>query len=136
MLGASETFTLFFVTLGPLKTIGPYAARTRGISEEHAHKVALWAFLIATISVVVGVLLGAFLAGTWHVSPSAMTLAAGIIFFLVALRQLMEQYNPGRVHLEPLPAAPMAAAAQVVFPIVLTPYGIAAAITLLATSQK
>ncbi|HEY1978702.1 MAG TPA: MarC family protein [Xanthobacteraceae bacterium] len=136
MLGTSEIFILLFVTLGPLKTIGPFAARTQGISEQRIHQLALRTFLIATIGVVLGVLLGESIAGKWHVSLAAMTMAAGIILFLVAMRQLMEQYNAGQGPVPgPLAATPMAAAAQLVFPIVLTPYGIAAAITLLISSK-
>jgi multiple antibiotic resistance protein len=64
-----------------------------------------------------------------------MTMTAGVIFFLVALKQLMQQYEPPhQAAPEPLPASPVAAALSLVFPIVLTPYGIAAVIALLAAS--
>jgi multiple antibiotic resistance protein len=136
MLGPAEIFTLFLVTLGPLKALGPFAVRTRGLPDERMHRIALWAFVIATVGVVIGVLLGQFLADKWHISLPAMTLAAGIVFFLVALRQLMEQYDTGGASVpEPLPDSSIAAGAKLVFPIVLTPYGIAAAITLLVASE-
>src|SRR5262245_63023218 len=65
-------------------------------------------------------------------------MAAGVIFFLVALKQLLEQYEPPHAPVAPppLPPSPMAAALRLLFPIVLTPYGIAAAIVLLAHSQN
>ena len=116
--------------------IGPFAARTKGLSEQRLRELALRAFMLATIAVVIGVLLGEFVAGRWRISHSAMTLTSGIILFLVALNQLMQQYKPADdPPKKPLPAAPMAAAAELVFPIVLTPYGIAAAITLLISGQ-
>jgi multiple antibiotic resistance protein len=73
----------------------------------------------------------------WHVSVPALTLTGGIVFFMVALRQLLEQYQPphDQTPAEPLPASPVAAACRLVFPIVLTPYGIAAVIALLASSE-
>jgi multiple antibiotic resistance protein len=131
VLGPFEIFVLFVVTLGPLKIIGPFAARTQGLSDQRLHQLAFRAFIIATSGAVIGVLLGQFLADRWHISLPAMTMTSGIILFLVALNQLMQQYNPAdNPPPKPLAAAPTAAAAELVFPIVLTPYGVAAAITL------
>ena len=54
------------------------------------------------------------------------------------MRQLLEHYEPPREADQPpsLPAAPLPAAARLVFPILLTPYGVAAAIALLAASTS
>jgi multiple antibiotic resistance protein len=138
MLGPAEIFTGFFVTLGPLKTLGPFAQRTRELPAAVARQIAVWAFIIATIGVVVGGLIGRAMLTKWQVSLPALTLASGIVFFVVALKQLLEQYEPPHVHVpvEPLPAAPLAAASRLVFPLVLTPYGIAAVIALLAASDN
>ena len=137
MLGPAEIFTLFFVTLGPLKVLGPFAQRTRGLSDAAVREIAVRAFVIATIAVVLGSLLGRALLPKWHISLAVIELTGGIVFFLVALKQLLEQYEPQHpAQAEPLPASPTAAAAQLVFPIVLTAYGIAAVITLLAASDR
>lgn len=137
MLGPAEIFTLFFVTLGPLKVLGPFAQRTRGLGDATVREIAVRAFVIATIAIVVGGLLGRVLLPKWHISLAAMELTGGIVFFLVALKQLLEQYEPSRTEpAEPLPASPTAAAARLVFPIVLTAYGIAAVIALLAESDR
>jgi small neutral amino acid transporter SnatA (MarC family) len=137
MLGPAEIFTLFFVTLGPLKVLGPFVQRTRGLDDAVVREIAVRAFVIATIAAVVGSLLGRVLLGKWGVSIPAMTLTGGIVFFLVALRQLLEQYEPPQAATaEALPASPIAAASRFVFPTVLTPYGIAAVIALLAASDR
>ena len=52
-----------------------------------------------------------------------MELAGGVIFFLVGLRVVLEQYEPKPMAPAPLPEAPMAAAMRVAFPLVVTPYG-------------
>jgi len=137
MIGPAEIFTLFFVTLGPLKILGPFAQRTHDLDDGAMRRIAVWAFAIATIAIVVGSLVGRALAANWRIEISALTIAAGIIFLLVALKQLLEQYEPphAAVAAPPLPASPMAAAVRLLFPIVLTPYGIAAAIVVLAHSQ-
>src|SRR6266576_4276721 len=136
MIGPAEIFTIFFVTLGPLKILGPFAQRTHGLDDAVVRKVAMWAFIIATIAAVVGSLIGRAILEKWHVSIGAMAIAAGIIFFLVALRQLLEQYEPAHEATSaPLPASPTAAAMRLLFPVVLTPYGIATVIILLAASS-
>jgi len=139
MIGPAEIFTIFFVTLGPLKILGPFAHRTRELDDAAARKVAVWAFAIATVAVVAGSLFGRAIAAKWHVSIGSLLIAAGIIFLLVALKQLLEQYEPphaSETPPPPLPQSPMAAAVRLLFPIVLTPYGIAAAIVLLSASGE
>jgi len=136
MVGPGELFTLFFVMLGPLKLLGPFVKRTHGIDDRTVERIAVWAFVQATGSVVVGGMLGARLLGSWHISIPSMTIAGGIVFFLVALRQLLEQYerHAPDAPAEPLPASPMLAATHLLFPIVLTPYGIAAVIAVMGAS--
>jgi len=138
MIGPAEIFTIFFVTLGPLKILGPFAHRTSELDDATMRKVAVWAFVIATVAVVVGSLLGRAIASKWHISIGSLLIAAGIIFLLVALKQLLEQYEPPHASETPppLPQSPMAAAVRLLFPIVLTPYGIAAAIVLLSASGE
>jgi small neutral amino acid transporter SnatA (MarC family) len=135
MIGLAQIFTFMFVMLGPLKVLGPFVHRTRGIDDQIVRRIALWAFVVASIAAVAGGFVGRALLSNWQVSTAALTLAAGIVFFIVALRQLLEQYEPARAApAEPLPASPVAAACQFVFPTLLTPYGIAAVIALLAAS--
>ena len=137
MIGPGEIFTIFFVTLGPLKVLGPFAHRTHDLDDVTVRKIAFRAFIFATLAIIVGAFAGSKLAANWNVSVAAMTLTAGIVFFLVALRQLLEQYEPPHAAVAaPLPASPTAAALKLIFPIVLTPYGIATVIALLAASTE
>ena len=137
-IGAAEIFTIFFVTLGPLKILGPWMQRTSGLEEGAVRKIAVRAFVVALIAVIAGSALGRFLAANWHISTASLAIAAGIIFFLVALKQLLQAYEPPHAPVAPPPLnpAPLHAALQVLFPIVLTPYGIAAVIVLLASNRE
>ena len=135
LLNPYEIFTLFFVMLGPLKILGPFAQRTRDVPDPG--RIAWYAFILATLGAIAGGFLGTLFLDKWHISFPALTLGGGIIFFLVAIQQLLAQYRPrGSNSNEPLPASPIAAALQLVFPVVLTPYGIAAVILLLARSDS
>jgi len=75
-----------------------------------------------------------FLVQNWQISQAALTLAGGVIFLLVGLSLVLEQYKPAHATPAPLPVALMAAALRVAFPILVTPYGIAAVIALLVNS--
>ena len=138
MIGPAEIFTIFFVTLGPLKIIGPFAQRTHGLDDAIVRQIAVRAFLIATVAAIVGGFVGSALLAKWHVSVGSMLIAAGLIFLLVALRQLLEQYEPPHASGTTAPASPStptAAALKLLFPVVLTPYGIATVIVLLSASS-
>ena len=135
MIGLGQIFTILFVTLGPLKVLAPFAQRTHGVDEATVRQIALWTFAVATFGIVAGSFLGRSMLQNWGVSIPALRLTGGIVFFLVALRQLLEQYEPMQTApSEALPASPVAAATRLVFPMVLTPYGVVAVITLLTTS--
>ena len=138
-LGPGEIFTIFFITIGPLKLLGPFVQRTHGLDDATVRQIAVRAFLMATISAIAGGFLGAALLTNWHVSIGAMVIAGGLVFLLVGLRQLLEQYEPPHApdpNMPALPAAPTAAALKLLFPLVLTPFGIAAVIVLLALSTE
>jgi len=138
VIGPGEIFTIFLVTLGPLKLIGPFAQRTRQFDDAAARAIAVRAFVIATIAAVAGGFIGRALAAKWGVSVPAMAITAGAIFFIVAIRQLLEQYEPAHASgtAPPLPQSPGAAAIRLVFPIVLTPYGMATVIVALSASNE
>lgn len=135
LLAMGAVFTLFFVTLGPLKILGPFAQMTHDLDDAAIRKIAIRAFVLAAIAALAGGFVGQALAQNWHISVPVMLLTGGLIFFLVGLRQVLEQYEPAHGATSPLPAAPMAAAMKVAFPTVVTPYGIAALIALLANSH-
>ena len=135
LIGYGAIFTLFFITLGPLKILGPFAQLTKEADEATMRKIAVRAFVLAVIAVVAGGFAGRVLLENWGISASAMLLAGGIIFALVGLNLVLQQYQPAHPAPPPLPATPMAAAMRITFPTVVTPYGIAALIVVLTNSR-
>ena len=137
MFGPGEIFTLFFVTLGPLKIIGPFAQQTHGLAPATVRGIALRVFVLSLIAVALGGLLGRALVLNWQISMPALLISTGVIFFLVALQVVLEQYEPPREAVaSSLPSDLKAAALKITFPTVVTPYGIAALIALLAATDQ
>jgi multiple antibiotic resistance protein len=120
---------LFFLTLGPLKAILPFARATRGAEPAFRRAVAWRAVAIAT-AVVLGVtLLGPFVLPNWHVSPPAIAITCGIILFYQALRIIMQTPGaiPGSADRQPSPSpSPAIAVFPVAIPAIVTAPGIAA----------
>ena len=136
MIGLSEIFTLFFITLGPLKVVGPFDQQTASLEPVALRGIAVRVFVLSLALVAIGGYLGVALAIKWKVSEQALFVATAVIFFLVALTLVMEQYAPPQVAQTPLPVKPLIAALKLTFPTVVTPYGIAALIALLAAMQN
>jgi multiple antibiotic resistance protein len=86
----ADAFIIFFLTLGPLKAIGPFAKATRGADPALARNLAWRATLIATVIVLAVALLGAVVLKNWRVSVPAIMIAGGLILFLQALQMIME----------------------------------------------
>jgi multiple antibiotic resistance protein len=133
MLGLGGIFTIFFITLGPLKLLGPFAQQTRTLEMSALRAIAVRVFVFGVVAVIVGGYVGTALAAKWNISVPAILIATGIIFFLVALRLVMEPYAPVHAEPEPLPAQPLLAALKLTFPLAVTPYGIAALIAVFAS---
>ena len=92
----SDALIIFFLTLGPLKAIAPFAQLTRGCDPTFRRAVAWRATTIATIVVFAVALLGALVLENWHVSIAAIVITGSIILFCQAFQQIMQ----------PLEAAP------------------------------
>jgi multiple antibiotic resistance protein len=143
LIDLGQVFTYFFVMLGPLKALGPFVKMTRGVDEAAARKVALRAFLIATVGGLGAAVVGQNLLKKWSISLAALMLAAGLVLLLVALRQVLAQYaddasddvpDSGNAPTAPATLPPGLAFAPLAFPTLITPYGAAALIVLLAAS--
>jgi multiple antibiotic resistance protein len=86
----SDTFILFFLTLGPLKAIAPFAQLTHGTDPTFRRAVAWRATAIATVIVIIVALLGALILENWHVSIPAIVITGSIILFCQAFQLIMQ----------------------------------------------
>ena len=84
LVSYGQLFTLLFVTLGPLKIVGPFAHLTREADETRMRQIAVRSFLIAMGAAVVGGFAGRALITGWSIPVSALLLSGGMIFMLSA----------------------------------------------------
>jgi len=133
-----KVFTFLFLTIGPLKVIGPFAAMTRGRDAAFKRRLAFQGTVIALFAALAAATIGANTLHKWGVSAGALLLTAGIVLFLVALMPVLEQYAPQHER-RPDPsdggdggdagtaASPPSALtfSPLAFPTIITPYGIA-----------
>ena len=89
-----KVFTFLFVMIGPLKVIGPFAKMTAGWDRGLKRRLAFQAIVIAAIGAFAAATIGSRLLQKWGISLGALLLTTGIVLFLVAIRVVMEQYEP------------------------------------------
>jgi multiple antibiotic resistance protein len=142
LLTLAQVFTLLFVVMGPpLKTPLAYHVRMQAFDAATRRSLALKTAMLATVAALIGGFLGLALQHSWQISVPAMLLAGGLIFLLVSLRTVLEQYTPSPVP-HPVPEAmaptqPRAPSAfELAVPMIVTPYGLAGLIILLASSHS
>jgi len=129
-LSYGDIFILFFLTLGPLKAILPFARVTRGTAPAFQRTVAWRGTAIATVIVLGVALLGPLVLTNWHVSPPAISITGSIILFTQAFGIIMRTPPgaPGSAGREDSPSQPSLAIAvfPLAIPAIVTAPGIAA----------
>lgn len=124
-----QIFTFFFVMLGPIKIIGPFAKMTQGADLWLAHRMAGRAIVFSTLALLFAAAVGESLLSRYHVPLPVLALAAGIVLFLVALLAILQQFTaPAASAKETPPATLSMAVTPLALPTIVTPYGIAALI--------
>jgi multiple antibiotic resistance protein len=86
----SDALIIFFLTLGPLKAIAPFAQLTQGTDPAFRRAVAWRATTIATVIVFAVALLGTLVLENWHVSIAAIVITASVILFCQAFQLIMQ----------------------------------------------
>lgn len=118
-------FTIFFLTLGPVKIIPAFAKLTQSMPLKFKREVALKGILIATAMCLYVALLGEGILRNYEISLEALEIAGGLILLisaLIAIFPILQPPNPSRSQ----PTALQLAIAPVASPIVVPPVGVAA----------
>jgi multiple antibiotic resistance protein len=135
-LSYGDIFILFFLTLGPLKAILPFARATHGTDLAFQRKIAWQSTAIATLIALVVALLAPLVLGNWHVLPPAVSITAGVILFAQALRIVMQAPPaPAAPQTSPSPPSPAIAVFPLAMPAILTAPGIAAIAVIISLNK-
>ena len=136
----AQIFTFLFLMLGPFKIIGPFSKITKAADPALARQIAVRAIVFSSLALLVAALLGESFLNKYGIPLPILSLAAGIILFLVALHGILQQFAapaPQGVAADAEIPVPTLATAltPLAFPTIVTPYGIATLIVFLAFSQ-
>jgi multiple antibiotic resistance protein len=131
-----EILTILFVVFNPLKVLGPFVALTRETQPPFRRQLARRATFFAAIGVVVAGIVGQRIWANWGIRDAILLLAGGIVWFLVALFMVLQPSIPAFQRDYPVDQPSLALAFKpLAFPTIVTPYGIATLIVLMATMQ-
>jgi multiple antibiotic resistance protein len=138
-IALGQYLPILILMLGPIKIIGPFFKATNGASAAQTRQIAMWATLFAAIGLLIAGFLGESILGSYGIPLPILVLSGGIILFLVALRNVLDQFETheppsGEAQAPPGPVMKVALM-PLAFPAIVTPYGIAALIVLLAFSD-
>lgn len=130
-----QIFTFLFLMLGPFKIVVPFVKITKNATPVFTRKIALLATLYSTIALLIAGLLGERIIGNYGIPVPILALSGGIILFLVALLNIIKQFEPhsADIQFEVTPTLNMAMN-PLAFPSIVTPYGIAAVIVFMSVA--
>jgi multiple antibiotic resistance protein len=130
-----QIFFFFFLMLGPFKIIAPFVKITKNATPAFARQIAIRATIYSGGALLLAGLLGEKIIGNFGIPLPILSLSGGIILFLVALLNVIKQFDshPENKDFEVSPTLDMAMN-PLAFPAIVTPYGIAALIVFLALS--
>jgi small neutral amino acid transporter SnatA (MarC family) len=124
-----EMFTFLFLMLGPIKILGPFVQMTRGNNnEDFAKRLAIRAFVYSCLAIAFAAFIGERSMRKYHISVPVLSMAAGIILFLVALQTVMHQFDSSGAARHEYEPSMRLALSPLAFPTIVTPYGVAAVI--------
>ena len=83
-------FAIFFLTLGPLKTIPVFHALTYGSSRSYRLHLAIRSFVMSFALVLFIAFSASENLSKWHVGIDAVMIAGGLILFTTALRSITD----------------------------------------------
>jgi multiple antibiotic resistance protein len=106
MTDTAYVFTIFFLTLGPLKIIPPAAAATAGLGWREVVAIAIKSSVLATLIALAIFYGGNHVVSAWRVSVEAIAIAGGALLFVTALRMIT---NFSLAEMPQVPAASQAA---------------------------
>jgi multiple antibiotic resistance protein len=124
MITPAFVFTIFMVTLGPIKTIPAFFALTRDRAPDAARTLAVKGVAVATAVALAIALVMTEVAASWRISPDDLRIAGGILLFAAA-REMIGQFGRTTPP-QPVVSPENPAVTPLAIPIIVTPWGVTA----------
>jgi multiple antibiotic resistance protein len=124
MITPAFVFTIFMLTLGPIKTIPAFFALTRDQAPEAARTLAVKGAAVATAVALAVALVMTEVAASWRISPDDLRIAGGILLFAAA-REMIGQFGRTTPP-QPVVSPENPAITPLAIPIIVTPWGVTA----------
>ncbi len=134
MIEITQIFAFLFLMLGPFKIIGPFAKMTQGADPKLIRQLATRAIFFSILAVLLASFLGEMILTKYGIPVPILAFAGGLILFLVALQNVIQQFAPPEPKHEPVVTTLQMALNPLAFPTIVTPYGIAAVMVFMAIS--
>lgn len=84
-MGSGEIFTVLFVTLGPMNVIKLFAWLSKDADPAFQRQLAVRAFLIATVALVLSAFVGTLLVGKSAISIGAIAIGGAALLFPIVV---------------------------------------------------
>jgi multiple antibiotic resistance protein len=129
-------FLMLFLMIGPIKIILPFAAIANQLEPAALRRVTTKAIAFAAVMLTFAAFFGGTMMENFKVSLPVLALTGGIVLTMAALRMVFQQpsglMNPeaGKTGL------PAIKPAQIAYPMIVTPHGIAAVILFSSLSKS
>ena len=81
LIGPKTVFIILFITLGPVKLIGPFASLASSTDRRQKRNSALQVFALSTALVSATALVGRPIAWQWGISREAVMITTGIVYY-------------------------------------------------------
>jgi multiple antibiotic resistance protein len=135
-LSPRKIFAMLFLMLGPLKVLGPFLDLTRGRERPVQIKMATVAIVYSAAALLLAGALGKQILDNFGISVPVVAMTGGMILVLMALQTVLAQ-STGPQPKPPPPDLPVRRIAinPLAFPVIVTPYGIAAVIVFTTLAQ-
>ena len=128
LLARREIFALLFLMLGPVKILVPFVTMTKGADAVFRRTMATRAILFSAAGLAMAGVVGQTFLANFRIPIPVLILTAGLVLFLVALQTVLEQVHGRAAPKPPNEVKPELglAISPLAFPVIVTPYGVAA----------
>lgn len=135
-LSPRNIFAMLFLMLGPLKVLGPFLEITRGRERPVQIEMATVAIFYSASALLLAGALGKQILDNFGISVPIVAMTGGLILVLMALQTVLTQ-STGPQPKQPPADLPVRriAISPLAFPVIVTPYGIAAVIVFATLAQ-